>query len=174
MNRHMKHIDPKPFLEAIKTVKAARVAADTLISSELNTVTDRHLARCKKNTPVGISPDSPTLRDRWDRSVIHGESDGMHSEVFNTADHAAYWEFGHRQTPGRVVFIELAPGQSLYGRPAIEVKKGKHTGKWGIYIRLVKSYVKGSFVMTDSEKRAQRELDAAAKRIGQRIKEGLG
>lgn len=169
----MSLIDPKPFREYAQKMTSARYAADALMRSELNIATDRHLARCKKNTPVGISPDSPTLRDRWGRSGVHGMADGLYAEVFNTARHAAYWELGHRQKPGRVIFIELSPGGSVYGRPAVEVKKGKFAGKWGVYLKLKKNYVKGSFVMTDSEAKAQRDLDAAVRRIEAGIREAL-
>lgn len=169
----MNLLDPAPFKTSARKMKSARYAADALMRSELNTVTDKHLARCKKNTPVGISPDSPTLRDRWDRSGIHGMADGLYSEVFNTARHAAFWEFGHRQKPGRLIFVELPPGGSVYGRQAVEVKKGKFAGKWGVYLKLKKSYVKGRFVMTDSEVKAQRGLDTAARHIEAFIKEGL-
>ncbi len=167
-------IDTKPFREYQNRLKGTKKLIRDLSAAELNRITDRHLARCKKGTPVGISPDSPTLRDRWDRSGVQDTPDGVMTEVFNPTEYAAYWEFGHRQTPGRVVFIELSPGQSVYGRPAREVKKGKHAGKWGVTLRLKKSYVKGAFIMTDSEKQAQRELDAAAKRIFKQIERSLG
>lgn len=169
----MKLIDPAPFLAYAQKMRSARYAADALMRSELNTATDRHLGRCKKNTPVGVGPDSPTLRDRWDRSGVHGMADGLYSEVFNTAHYAAYWEFGHRQKPGRVIFIELSPGGSVYGRPAVQVKKGKLAGKWGVSLMLKKNYVKGRFVMTDSEKKAKRGLDAAVRRIEASIRGAL-
>lgn len=166
-------IDSRPFREYIYKMKAAQQGIAGKMEAELNRVTDRHLARCKKNTPVGISPDSPDLRNRWDRSGVHWMANGLYSEAFNTAKHAPYWEFGHRQRPGRLVFIELSPGQSVYGIPAREVKSGKYVGKWGVTIKLVKSYVKGAFVMTDSEQKAQRELDAAAARIYKDIERSL-
>lgn len=105
---------------------------------------------------------------------MHFMSDGVYVEVFNPTTYAPYYEYGHRQTPGRLVFIELAPGQEKYGQSAREIKKGPHAGKWGIYIRLKKPFVKGRFVMTDSEAKAQRELDAACRRIEAVIRKGLG
>lgn len=140
----------------------------------VNKTVDRHLARCKKNTQAGTSPDSPTLRNAWDRSGVLRVQGSFLAEVFNTARYAPYYEFGHRQTPGRLVFVELRPGAELYGKPAKQVKKGRNAGKWGIIIRLKKPYVPGAFVMTDSEKKAQRELDAAVKGLEAIIRKGLG
>lgn len=76
--------------------------------------------------------------------------------------------------PGRIIFIELRPGESVYGYPAREVKSGKFAGQWGVTLRLKKAYVKGAFVMTESEWQAQRELDAAAGRIAKQIERSLG
>lgn len=168
----MKLLDPRPYRDYLNQLKQLRGKLDGLTGDTVNRAADRHLARCKKNTAVGSSPDSPTLRLRWDRSGVHFMRDGVFAEVFNPAEHAAYYEFGHRQKPGRLVFIELRPGESKYGRAAKEVTKGRNAGKWGIYVRLKKSYVKGSFVMTDSETKAQAELDSAAKRIDAQIGRG--
>lgn len=137
---------------------------------DLNRITDRHLARCKENTAVGDSPYSPTLRSRWDRSGVRDTGNGLAAQVFNPVEYASYYEFGHRQTPGRVVFIELRAGGQKYGIPARLVKSGPNAGKWGIYLKLKNPYVKGAFIMTDSEKLAQRELDAAALRMEERIR----
>lgn len=167
-------IDTRELREFIGKLKSAKEAARGIQKRELNRITDRHLARIKRNTPVGLSPDSPTLRDRWDRSGVVESGTEMSTETFNTAHYAPFWEFGHRQKPGRLVFIELSPGQQLYGQAAREVKSGKYAGKWGITIRLKKPFVKGAFVMTDSEAKAQKELDAACRRIEAKIREGLG
>ena len=167
-------LDTRPFTAHIYKLKRLRDQLKAETEKELNRVTDRHLARVKENTAVGDSPYSPTLRNNWDRSGVHFMADGVYSEVFNLTEYAAYYEYGHRQTPGRLVFIELAPGQEKYGQAAREIKKGKHAGKWGIYIRLKKPFVKGSFVMTDSEKKAQPELDAAMRRLEAFIRKGLG
>lgn len=169
----MELFDPAALRKAIKQFENVRNSTNALMRSELHKITDRHLARCKKNTAVGISSDSPTLRFHWDRSGVHEMADGLYAEVFNNASYASFYEFGHRQKPGRIVFIELSPGGAVYGRPALEVKTGKHKGKWGIFIKLKKSYVKGRFVMTDSEQKVQQELDTAAKRIEKAIEEGL-
>jgi hypothetical protein len=167
------HMDPKAFRQHLYKLKRMQDILDGETERELNRVTDRHLARCKKNTDVGDSPYSPQLRNAWDRSGVHGMADGVYAEVFNPTEYAPYYEYGHRQTPGRLVFIELAPGQQKYGQAAREITKGNHQGKWGIYIRLKKPFVKGRFVMTDSETRAQAELDAACKRIEATIRKGL-
>lgn len=167
-------IDTKPFQEYIKRLEQAKSIASTEAERQLNRITDRHLARIKENTNAGSSPDSPTLIKKWDRSTVVLKQGCASAEVFNPTKYAVYYEYGHRQTPGRVVFIELRPGESKYGIAAREVKKGKHAGKWGIYLRLKKPYVKGAFVMTDSEAKAQIELDAAVKRIEVRIKEAIG
>lgn len=167
-------IDTKPFKEYREKLKRSRELLRPLMEAELNRAAVRHLARCKKGTPVGISPDSPTLRDRWDRSGVRITPDGVIAEVFNPTEYAAFWEFGHRQTPGRIIFIELRPGESVYGYPAREVKSGKFAGQWGVTLRLKKAYVKGAFVMTESEWQAQRELDAAAGRIAKQIERSLG
>lgn len=168
------YMDTRPFREYVGKMKAIQQLLDDEVKARMNRITDRHLARVKQNTDVGDSPYSPTLRNTWDRSGVHFMSDGVYSEVFNTTKYAPYYEYGHRQTPGRVVFIELAPGQEKYGKAAQEVKKGKSKGKWGIFIRLKKPFVKGKFVMTDSETKAQNELDAACKRIEAKIRKGLG
>lgn len=167
------HMDTLPFKKFLYNLKHTQRLLETETRQHLNRVTDRHLARVKKNTDVGDSPDSPTLRNAWDRSGIHFMSDGVYSEVFNNTEYAAYYEFGHRQTPGRLVFIELAPGQEKYGQAAREMKTGKNKGKWGIVIRLKKPFVKGKFIMTDSEAKAQRELDAATRRLEATIRKGL-
>lgn len=167
-------LDTAPFREYAKRMKATLDQMSGEMSQELNRITDRHYARCVKNTPVGMSPLSPQLRNAWDRSGVMRVQGGLQSEVFNTAEHAPYYEFGHRQTPGRLVFIELRPGAQLYGQAARKVRSGKHAGKWGITIRLKKSFVKGAFVMTDSEKKAQRELDAATRRLVQGIRRRMG
>lgn len=167
-------IDVAPYRRYVYKMKGIADIIDSESAKELNKVTDRHLARVKKNTDVGDSPYSPTLRNAWDRSGVHGMADGVYSEVFNPTEYAPYYEYGHRQTPGRLVFIELSPGQSKYGQAAKEIKSGKHQGKWGIFIRLKKPFVKGKFVMTDSETKAQKELDAAVKRIEAMVRKGLG
>lgn len=159
------HIDTKPFLDFITALEGVQAIIDSMGKAEVNKVTDRHLARIKRNTDVGDSPYSPTLRNTWDRSQVHVLSDAIYAEVFNPTHYAPYYEYGHRQTPGRLVFIELAPGQEKYGRPAIQVGD-----KWGIFIKLQKPFVKGKFVMTDSEEIAQKELDASARRIMASIK----
>ena len=40
------------------------------MAEELNKITDRHLARVIKNTDVGDSPDSPSLRNAWERTPV--------------------------------------------------------------------------------------------------------
>lgn len=140
---------------------------------EVNRIADRHLARCKQNTTVGDGPDSPTLRSRWDRSGVRKTAGGFSAEVFNPVEYASHYEYGHRQTPGRVVFIELRSGGQKYGIRARQIKSGPNAGKWGIYLKLKNPYVKGAFIMTDSEKTAQRELDAAALRMEERIRRRL-
>jgi hypothetical protein len=167
-------LDVRPFREHLYKLKRLQKEIDAEVETQLNRVTDRHFGRVKKNTDPGDSPDSPTLRGRWERSGVHFMSDGVYAEVFNPVEYAAYYEYGHRQTPGRIVFIELKPGQQKYGQAAKEIKRGKYAGKWGIYVRLKKPFVKGRFVMTDSEKRAQPELDAACRRIEAFIRKGLG
>lgn len=146
---------------------------ESLARQDVNRIADRHLARCKQNTAVGDSPDSPTLRNRWDRSGVHKAAGGIEAEVFNPVDYASHYEFGHRQTPGRVIFIELRSGGQKYGIKARQVKSGPNAGKWGIYLRLKQPYVKGAFIMTGSEKKAQAELDAAALRMDERIRRRL-
>lgn len=143
---------------------------EAVARQEVNRIADRHLARCKQNTAVGDSPDSPTLRNRWDRNGVRKAAGGFQAEVFNPVEYASHYEFGHRQTPGRVVFIELRPGGQKYGIKARQIKSGPNAGKWGIYLKLKQPYVKGAFIMTDSEKVAQRELDAAARRMDERIR----
>lgn len=165
-------IDTAPFRDYVSRLTLTLDTLEEQERAELNRIADRHLARCKKNTPVGGSPSSPELRNAWDRSGVLRVAGALLAEVFNTARHAPYYEFGHRQTPGRLVFVELSPGDTRYGREAVRVKSGKHAGKWGIYIRLKKPFVKGAFVMTDSEKKAQQELDAAARRMAERIRRG--
>ncbi len=162
-------LDMRPFKQYLYKLKRTQQLIDDEVKLQMNRVTDRHLSRVKKNTDVGDSPDSPTLRGAWDRSGVHFMRDGVYSEVFNPTEYAAYYEYGHRQTPGKVIFIELAPGQQKYGQAAKETKDGR----WGIFIRLSKPFVKGRFVMTDSETKAQAELDAACRRIEARIRKGL-
>lgn len=167
-------IDPQPYKDFIKRLQKVREAAKAQASAELNTIADRHLSRCKDNTATGSSPYSPTLGPAWDRSGVIETIGGLQAEVFNPKDYASFYELGHRQEPGRLVFIELRPGESKYGYSAQMAKSGKHKGQWGIWIRLKKPYVKGAFVMTDSEKKAQKELDAAARRIEKIIQRGIG
>lgn len=167
-------IDPEPYKQFVKQLKQVREIAKAQGTAELNSIADRHLARCKDNTATGSSPDSPTLGPAWDRSGVVETIGGLQAEVFNPKDFASFYELGHRQTPGRLVFIELRPGESKYGQAAHLVKSGKHKGQWGIWIRLKKPYVKGAFVMTDSEKKAQKELDVAAQHIEETIRKGLG
>lgn len=166
-------IDPAPFKDFLRKLQATRDAVRGMEIAEVNRVADRHLARCKKNTDVGDSPYSPQLRLGWERSGAVDTGNGAQAEVYNAVNHAAFYEFGHRQTPGRVIFIEMRPGQSKYGYAAKQVKSGRHAGQWGIFLRLKKSFVKGKFVMTDSEKNAQVELDRAARKIERRIWEGF-
>lgn len=148
-----------------KQLEAARDEVTREKSHEVNRLTDRHLARCVKNTAVGDSPDSPNLRDQWARSGVQNIGGETFAEVYNTADYAPFYEFGHRQTPGRRIFIELKPGASKYGRTAQQQKSGPYAGRWGIFIVLKSPRVKGSYVMTDSEAQAEKESDAAARRI---------
>lgn len=158
----------------IARLEKAKQDARQLSEQEINRITDRHLARCKKNTSVGPSPYSPTLRDGWSRSVAMRLSGRVLARVFNSVYYALWYEFGHKQTPGRIIFVELKPGKSLYGIPAQKVTSGRHKGKWGIFLRLKQPRVKGQYVMTNSEELAQKELDAAARRIEKKIWEGLG
>lgn len=136
------------------------------MAAAVNRAADRHLARCVENTDAGDSPDSPDLRNRWDRSAAVPTAWGAEAEVFNPLEYASYYEYGHRQTPGRIVFAELRPGAVKYGRAARKQKDGR----WGIFLRLRRSFVPGRYVMTRSEERAQEELD----RAGRRIAESLG
>lgn len=167
-------IDPKPFMDFAQQIQKVQALAQAESRNELNRITDRHWARCINNTVAGTSPDSPTLANAWDRSGVVETGEGLQAEVFNNTKYAPYYEYGHRQTPGRLIFIELRPGAEKYGRAAQLVKSGKHKGQWGIWLRLRKPYVKGAFVMTDSEKKAQIELDRASKRIEAAIRKGLG
>lgn len=166
-------INPAPYEKFTKQLKLAREIAKSQGTVELNAIADRHLARCKDNTATGSSPDSPTLGPAWDRSGVVETIGGLQAKVFNPKDYASHYEFGHRQRPGRLVFIELRPGASKYGQAAELQKSGKHKGQWGIWIRLKKPYVKGAFVMTDSEKKAQKELDRAARHIEETIRREL-
>lgn len=155
--------------EHLKKLKKARQMVGRETRRWLNTITDRHISRCVANTPVGDSPDSPSLRNRWDRSGVVKIGDAVNAEVFNPLEYASYFEYGHRQTPGRLVFIELTPGARKYGQVARKMKNGK----WGIFIRLKKPYVQGRYVLTNSETIAQRELNYAAIWVLRKVKEAL-
>lgn len=155
--------------EHLQKLKKAKQLVQSETLQGLNIVTDRHLARCVANTAVGDSPDSPSLRNRWDRSGVVEIGDTAMAEVFNPLEYASYYEFGHRQTPGRLVFIELTPGAKKYGQTARKMKNGK----WGIFVRLKKPYVQGRYVLTTSEATAQRELDHVSTRTLQKVKEVL-
>lgn len=150
-----------------KKIRGIKVAIKNRMRNELNTITDRHLARVIKNTDVGDSPDSPSLRNRWDRTPVVETADGFTAEVINPLEYASYYEYGHRQKVGKVIFIELKRGARKYG----QVAKKQKDGRYGIFIRLKKPFVQGRFVLTSSEQRAQQELDLAAKRIQQYVKE---
>ncbi len=89
-------IDPKPYAEFVQKLKKAQAAARAKSKSELNVITDRHLARCVDNTATGTSPDSPTLSISWDRSGVTETPSGEQAEVFNPIDYSSYYEFGHR------------------------------------------------------------------------------
>lgn len=169
----MMRFDTKGLKKLKDNLKEASSYAETLAKEEVNKIADRHLARVVKNTPAGDSPDSPTLKNTWDRSGVITTADGVSAEVFNPTDYASYFEFGHRQKPGRFVFIELTPGAEKYGQRAREITKGKHAGKWGIFVKLKKPFVKGRFVLTDSEEKSKKELEAAANRISKKLKEAL-
>lgn len=151
-----------------KKVRGLKSLSTSVMKQELNTITDRHLSRVIKNTDVGDSPDSPTLRNAWDRTEVVSVKQKVKSEVFNNTEYASYYEYGHRQQVGRVVFIELSAGTHKYG----QVAKLQKNGKSGIFIRLKKPFVKGKFVVTKSEEMAQKELDYAAKKISKIIEEG--
>ena len=75
-----------------------------------------------------------TLRKNWTVSDVRKNGENYEIEVSNSTEYASYVEFGHRQTPGRVV-------------PAI--------GK-----RLKKSWVKGKFMLTISESELQKQAPA--------------
>lgn len=167
-------VDIKPLEELRGHMVDAQRAMDAMAKEEVNRIADRHLARCKKGTAVGMSPDSPTLQPSWQRSGVVASGDcAATADVFNPTEYASYYEYGHRQQVGRVVFIPLRQGDRRYGQVAKEVKSGKHAGECGIFLRLKSPYVKGAFVMTDSEEKAQQELNAAAKRIEKRIREAF-
>lgn len=150
---------------AAKLEDAEKNGLKSEIRRAVNRVADRHLARCVENTDVGDSPDSPDLRNRWERTSTTFTGKEAGAEVFNPLEYASHYEFGHKQTPGRIVFIELRAGARKYGQTAKKLK----SGRWGIFVRLKKSFVKGKYVMTTSEARAQKELDMA----GAKIIEGL-
>lgn len=169
----MMRFDTKGLKELKDNLKQASSYAESLAKDEVNKITDRHLARVVKNTPAGDSPDSPNLKNRWDRSGVIASSSGVSAEVFNPTEYASYFEFGHRQTVGKYIFIELTQGAKKYGQKAKEIKKGKYAGKWGIFVKLKKPFVKGRFVLTDSEEKSKKELEAAAKRISKKIEEAL-
>lgn len=152
-----------------KKLQQVKSKINTLMRTKLNKITERHLARVIENTDVGDSPDSPTLRNTWDRSAVVKISDGYRSEVFNNTDYASYYEYGHRQQVGRLVFIELLPGARKYGYTA----KQQKNGKWGIFLRLKNPVVKGRYVMTNSEKKAQTELDKAMQEINKALEDLL-
>lgn len=169
----MMSFDPNKLRQLRGSLQQVKDSIQDHSKEELNKITDRHLARVVRNTPAGDSPDSPNLKDRWDRSTVITIADGVSAEVFNPADYASYFEFGHRQQPGRIVFIELTRGAEKYGQKAREIKSGANAGKWGIYVKLKEPFVKGRFVLTDSEEKAKKELERAAERIGNKIKEAL-
>jgi len=161
----------------LKQLRAGLAGACETIKNDkraiINRTADRHLARCKKDTPAGDSPDSPTLRLQWERSGVQTIGNDSFAEVFNPTEYASFVEYGHRQQPGRLVFIELTRGARKYGQQAKEIKSGRHQGKWGIFIRLKRPFVKGRFMMTDSEAKAKAELAAAALRLHKRLREAM-
>lgn len=159
----------KEIEEYRNALKAGKTAITNAMKRELNRVTNRHFARCIKNTDVGDSPDSPSLRNRWDRTPVVRTSSGYRTEVFNPLEYASYYEFGHRQIPGRVVFIELRPGARKYGQTA----KQQKDGRWGIFIKLKANRVKGKFVLTNSEKKAKAEMLMAMYNVLKVFEEGL-
>lgn len=152
-----------------KNIRGLKVFTKNRMAEELNKITDRHLARVIKNTDVGDSPDSPSLRNAWERTPVIKLSDKVVAEVINPLEYASFYEYGHRQQVGRVVFIELTAGAKKYG----QVAKLQKNGKYGIFIRLKKPFVKGRFVLTTSEEQAQKEIDLALKRVETQIKEAF-
>ncbi|MEG1761939.1 MAG: hypothetical protein RR251_08530, partial [Hydrogenoanaerobacterium sp.] len=74
-------LDPQPFREYLRKLSSAHERIKGMSEAAVNRAADRHLARCKKNTAVGTSPYSPTLRLRWDRSKVHFMSNGVFAEV---------------------------------------------------------------------------------------------
>lgn len=159
--------DTKEIKSLRRNIRGLKVLTRSVLRDEMNGIADRHLARCIKNTDVGDSPDSPTLRNAWDRTPVLSTRAGVKAEVFNPIEYASFYEQGHRQQPGRIVFIELSAGTRKYG----QIAKVQKNGKSGIFIKLVKPYVKGRFVLLSSEKIAQKELDHAAMKIDKIIEE---
>lgn len=51
-----------------------------------------------KNGKVGGS-----LRNAWNKTEIKENTKGYSLDVYNPLDYAQYYEYGHRQTPGRYV-----------------------------------------------------------------------
>lgn len=154
----MIRFDTSQLKRHMEQLRKAKRMLDQQFPAALNEVTDRHLARTIENTDVGESPSSPSLRNRWDRSGVFRVARTYTAEVFNPLEYASYYEYGHRQKPGRLVFIELRPGTRRYGQIAKAYK-----GKYGIFVRLKAPFVKGRFPLTNSEEKAQQELDQAVK-----------
>ena len=87
----------------------------------LNRATNEGISRLKKNTPVGVHPNSVTftikngkqagevvsfkvsktvtggyLRQSWHKLPTKKGASGVETEIVNTADYASFWNDGHR------------------------------------------------------------------------------
>lgn len=82
-------------------------------------------------------------------------------------EYASHVEYGHKQKVGRLVFIELRRNSVKYGRKARKQKDGRY----GIWVRLTKPYVKGVFMLTKSEVIAEKEILKASNRVDKIIKD---
>lgn len=152
-----------------KAMKEQKAAITNEMKKALNNVTDRHLSRCIKNTDVGDSPDSPTLRNNWDRTPVTKTASGYEADVFNPTEYASFYEYGHRQQVGKIIFIELRPGVRKYG----QTSRLQKNGKYGIFLRLKAPFVKGRYVLTNSETKAEHELRIVAENVLKKFGEGL-
>lgn len=80
-------------------------------------VAEYTIAEAKKNTTVGVYEPykgrngeliktgmvGGTLRNAWTRTEVFETKNTYRVDVFNPIEYAQYYEYGHRQTPGRYV-----------------------------------------------------------------------
>lgn len=97
------NIKNKEYREKIKRV-VINLSEYVIGEAKENTTIGKYepyIGKGGKKIKTGIT--GGTLRNAWTRTEVKRYNKGYKTKIFNPVEYAQYYEYGHRQTPGRYV-----------------------------------------------------------------------